>query len=67
MDILGRGITKTRPCNIQQFFYGCKNDIIHMKNCGIFLKVKRGFKGVYIFSYSFAQHIDCGYTLEPSQ
>ena len=42
---------KTRPCNILQFFHGCKNDNFQMKNGDVFL--------------IFAQNIDCGYTLEP--
>ena len=44
-------ITKTCPCNIQKFFWGCKNENFHWKNFDIFL--------------IFAQNIDCGYTLEP--
>ena len=47
------GITKTRPCNILQFFTPVKNDNFQMKNCDVFL--------------IFAQNIDCGYTLEPPQ
>ena len=35
-------------------FHGYKNDYFQMKNCNIFL-------------FFFAQNIDCGYTLEPSQ
>ena len=34
-------------------FHGYKYDYFQMKNCNIFL--------------IFAQNIDCGYTLEPSQ
>ena len=33
--------------------HSCKNDNCHMKNCESFL--------------IFAQHIDCGYALEPPQ
>ena len=32
-----------------------------------FYLVKLGFAGVYIIFLIFAQHIDCGYTLEPSR
>ena len=46
-------ITKTGPCNIQQFFHGCKNDNFQMKIFDIFLIL--------------AQNINCGYTLEPPQ
>ena len=46
-------ITKTRPCNIQNF-WGYKNEKFSVEF--FFL----------IFSYFiFAQNIDCGYTLEP--
>ena len=44
-------ITETCPCNIQRFFFTCKNCKFHQKNFDIFL--------------IFAQNIDCGYTLEP--
>ena len=44
-------ITKTRPCNIVQFFTAVKKII--SKNCDVFL--------------IFAQNIDCGYTLERPQ
>ena len=46
-------ITKTRPCNILQFFMAVK-DNFQLKNCDFF----------FLF---FAQIIDCGYTLEPPQ
>ena len=46
-------ITKTRPCNIQQYFTALKNVNFKMKFLNIFL--------------IFAQNIDCGYTLEPPQ
>ena len=44
-------ITKTRQCNILQFFAAVKKVNFQMKNCNVFL--------------IFAQNIDCGYTLEP--
>ena len=45
-------ITKSRPCNIQRFFHGCKND---------------NFQLIFFFNsfHIFAQNIYCGYTLEP--
>ena len=43
-------ITKTCPCNIRRFFLALKLNF-HLKTFDIFL--------------SFAQNIDCGYTLEP--
>ena len=46
-------ITKTRQCNIQRFFSQVKIENVHHGN--IFF---------YIF-LTFAQNIDCGYTLEP--
>ena len=51
--ISGYFITKTRPCNIQQFFTAPKVTIF---NC-------------FFFDYFqiFAQNIDRGYTLEPPQ
>ena len=39
--------------NYTAIFHGCKNDNFQMKNCDFFL--------------SFAQNIDCWYTLEPPQ
>ena len=45
-------ITKTRPYDIVQFFYGCNKDIFQIKK-------------MRYFSLFFAQSIDCGYTLEP--
>ena len=45
--------TKTRPCNILQFF-NVKKDNFQMKKNVIFFLI-------------FAQNIDCGYTLEPPQ
>ena len=42
-------ITKTCLCNILQFFTALKKDNFQMKNCDVFL--------------SFAQNMDCGYTL----
>ena len=48
---LVRTIMKTRPCNIQIFFFGFKNENFHRKRFDIFL--------------IFAQNIDCGYLLEP--
>ena len=50
-ELLREHITKTRPCNIQQYFTAVKNVNFQMKNYNIFL--------------FFAQNIDCGYTLEP--
>ena len=47
-------ITKTRPCSIQRFFHGCKND-----NFQVFF--------VVAFFHIFAQNVDCGYPLEPPQ
>ena len=44
-------ITKTRPCNLQQFFTVVKKNNFQMKNYDIF--------------YIFAQNIDCWYTFEP--
>ena len=44
-------ITKTRPCNIQRFFHGCKNDNFWLN--------------LFDYFHIFAQNIDCGYTLEP--
>ena len=43
-------IMQTHPCNILQFFHGCKNDNFLMKNCDVFL--------------IFAQNIDRWYMLE---
>ena len=47
-------ITKTRPCNLQQYFTDVK---------------KSSFTDDFflIFFLIFAQNIDCGYTLEPPQ
>ena len=45
-------ITKTRPCNIQRFFHGCKN---HNQSKS------------FDYFHTFAQNMNCGYTLEPSQ
>ena len=42
-------ITKTRPCNVLQFFTAVKNDNFQMKNFDVF--------------FFFAQNIDCGYTV----
>ena len=44
---------KTRPCNIQQFLHGCKNDNFQSKSFDYF--------------HILDQNIDCGYTLEPPQ
>ena len=44
-------ITKTRPCDIQRFFLGCKNDNFQLI--------------CYYFFQIFAQNIYIGYTLEP--
>ena len=41
------------PMQYTAIFHRCKNDNFQMKNCDIFL--------------IFAQNIDCGYMLEPSQ
>ena len=49
--ILKLDITKTRPCNILQYFTAVKKDDFQMKNYDVFL--------------IFAQNIDCGYKLEP--
>ena len=46
-------ITKTRPCNILQFFTAVKKDHFQMENVDFFL--------------NFAQNIDCGFMLEPPQ
>ena len=46
-------ITKTRPCNIQQYFTAVKMFIF-----------RRFFLNIFLI---FAQNIDCGYTLEPPQ
>ena len=46
-------ITKTRPCNILQYFTAVKKDDFQKKSFDILL--------------IFAQNIDCGYTLEPPQ
>ena len=37
MSLYDRTITKTRPCNILQFFTAVKNGNFQMKNCNIFL------------------------------
>ena len=47
-------ITKTRPCNIQRFFHGCKNDNFQLIYFDFF----------HIF-HIFTQNIYCLYTLEP--
>ena len=39
------------PMQYTSIFHGCKNVNFQMKNCDVFL--------------TFAQNIDCGYTLEP--
>ena len=44
------GITQTRQCNIQQYFTAVKMFI---------------FRFFYYIFLTFAQNIDCGYTLEP--
>ena len=44
-------ISKTYPCNIQIFFFSCKNLKFHQK--------------IFDINLIFAQNIDCGYTLEP--
>ena len=46
-------ITETRPCNIQRFFTGVKNDNFHLI--------------LFYYFHIFAQNIDRGYTLEPPQ
>ena len=42
---------RNTPMQYLAIFHGCENDNFQIKNCDIFL--------------SFAQNIDCGYTLEP--
>ena len=50
VQLLVTVITQKRPCNMQRFFKGCKNDFFFMK--------------FNFFFFFFAQNIDCGYTLE---
>ena len=47
----GASFTQTCLCNKLQFFHGCKNDNFQMKNYDVFL--------------TFAQNIDCRYSLDP--
>ena len=54
--ILGNSVAWEKeacPCNILQYFHGCKNDNFRMIKCDVFV--------------IFPQNIDRGYTLEPPQ
>ena len=57
--VLSLHITRTRPCNIQQYFSAVIVFIFRFFFFFFFLYV-------YIFLV-FALNIDCGYTLEPPQ